>query len=161
MFGIDTFSWYKIIHLHSNGWNVLLEEILNITSIFITYEVQKELNYRFPGHEEIFTLVTILPKLDEQFKTFTLKDFDEADASLLSFSHKEGFIIITEDHPMLNEGITDKKNIIQLADFFAQLYIDNFLTRREFHKLIRSLKKMKNISKRKEKDLIKLLKNAY
>jgi hypothetical protein len=160
MIGIDTYSWYKIVHLYSNGWNVLLKEILDISSIFITYEVQKELNYRFPNHQEIFKHVAILPKFEDQFRSFLLKNFDEADASLLSFSHKEGFVIVTEDHPMLNEGITDKKNIIQLADFFTQLFRDGFLERSEFHKLIKLLKKMKNISKKKERILISLLKNS-
>ena len=57
---------------------------------------------------------------------------------------------------MINEGISGQMKIIQLADFFGLLLRSNFIDKREFYHLIKKLRKMRNITKRKEKWLMDL-----
>ena len=101
--------------------------------------------------------ITILPTLNKYYLIYLKKGFDPADVSLLEYSDK--YLILTEDHPMLLEGITDRRNIIQLADYLGDLYLNDFLTAKEFYHLIRTFRKWRNIKKKKEKQLLALLHN--
>lgn len=154
MIGIDTYSWHKLFKLRKEGWIDLIDEILEKSAIFITHEVKKELEYWFPGEKNIFKWFTILPIRNVQFSHFILKGFDPADASLLEYALLEGYQIITEDHPMLMEGVTLRQNIIQLADFFGILTKLGFITKKELYQLVKMLRKMKNITKKKESELL-------
>ena len=77
--------------------------------------------------------------------------FDLADATMLEYSEKEGYVIITEDDKMLAEGITEKNNIIQVIDFFTGLYESKFLERKELYHITKYFQKIRNISEKKEK----------
>jgi len=142
--------------LRAEGWKDLIDEILEKSNIFITHEVKKELEYRFPEEKEIIDLLTILPARNVDFKSLLSKGFDPADASLLEYMLIDGYRIITEDHPMLMEGVTSKRNILQLADFFGILMKLGFISRRELYHLVKRMRKMKNITKKKELELLNL-----
>ncbi len=156
MIGIDTFSWYKLIYLYNNDWKNLIEELLKKGDFFITHEVKKELEYRFPNYNFLLEYITILPKLKGPFLKYLERGFDEADSSLLAYAEEKKSAIITEDHPMIAEGITEKQNIFQLAHYFGILMKVGFITPNEFYKLMKLLRKMRNISKKKGKELDKL-----
>ncbi len=156
MIGIDTFSWSKLLLLRDEGWEDLIHEILRKGTFFITHEVRKELEYRFPYEKKIFEYVTILPTLDIEFQNYLIRGYDSADASLLEYASKKGYRIITEDVLMLMDCVVEKQNVIQLADFFGTLLKQGFISSRELYQLIKKLRKMKNITKRKEKELMSL-----
>lgn len=155
MFGIDTFAWFKLIYLKNNGWEELIKEILDVGAFFITHDVKKEFEHFFPDELDLLNRVDIYKVTDEEKKKFSNEKFDEAEVSLLVFTDKKDYVIITEDHPMLDEGISSKKNIIQLVDYFRILNRGNFLSNREFYHLVKKLRAMKNITQDKEKKMIK------
>ncbi len=156
MIGIDTYQWHKLFILRKEGWEDLINEILEKSDIFITHEIRKELEYRFPSEINVFEWLKILPIRNIKFSQFISKGFDLADASLLEYALIDGYKIITEDHPMLMEGVTLKQNILQLADFFGILMKLGFITKKELYHLIKILRKMKNITKKKESELLSL-----
>ncbi|MHA1168207.1 MAG: hypothetical protein ACTSP4_06495 [Candidatus Hodarchaeales archaeon] len=158
MIGIDTFSCYKILRLQKEGWFDILSEILENEDFFITYDVRKELEYRFPSEMACFEKFIVLPRLNKKYDEYLARGFDPADASLLEYMEVKGLTLVTEDHPMLNEGITLKKNVIQLADFFGLIAIQGFISYNELYHLVKYLRKLKNITKRKEKELLNLSK---
>ena len=163
MYGIDTYSWYKLIYLKNNGFNELIIELLKVLKIFITHDVKKEYDHFFPEDKNLLYNIDILGVTEEKKVKFLTSGFDEADASLLAFvddlkymeKKKDNVIIITEDHLMLNEGVTKKQNIIQVVDFFRLLERANFVTHREFYKIVGILREMKNITREKEKKMLR------
>lgn len=150
MIGIDTFSWNKLILLYHSKWQKPITEIITKTEFFITVEGKKEFIYRFPDDISLLDKITIYPVLDtEVFRNYCQK-YDETDASLLEYTEIKGYRIITEDGPLLQEGITEKKNIIQLIDYFYELYSkDDFFTKKEIYHLINLFKDWKNIKESK------------
>jgi uncharacterized protein YaiI (UPF0178 family) len=98
----------------------------------------------------------ILPRIEFDSTKYIKRGFDPADASLIEYHKKEDYLIITEDHPMLDEGIKEDRKIIQLVDYFALLMLEGFLNKREFYHLIKKFRKMKNITNRKEKEILGL-----
>lgn len=156
MIGIDTFSWYKLLRLQNEGWKPLISDVVKKSDFFITHEVKIELEHRFPEDNDLFEWVTTLPKLEFDKQDYKKKGFDAADASLLEYNRIKGFTIITEDFSMIDEGISGQMKIIQLADFFGLLVRSNFIDKSEFYHLIKKLRKMRNITKRKEKWLMDL-----
>lgn len=85
--------------------------------------------------------------------------FDRNDASLLEYNSIQQLRIITEDRPMLLEGVTGKKDIIMLIDFFIELTgRDNYFSGKEFYHLLHIFRKWRNIDKDKEIALEKLRK---
>jgi hypothetical protein len=158
MIGIDTLSLGKIFYLLETPWKPLIEEIIRKIDIFITSEVKKELLHRYKKFFPYIQQFKIFPTRNISLQSYLDKEFDSADASLLEYSELLGHIIITEDNEMLLEGISDKNNIIQLVDFLFKLHVEKFITKREMYHLIKYLRKTRNITKRKEK---KLLKQVY
>ena len=56
---------------------------------------------------------------------------------------------------MIAEGISSKKNIINLIYLFFELYKGHhFFSSKEIYKLVKIYRKWKNITKKKEKSLI-------
>lgn len=156
MIGIDTYSWLKILRLRDAGWKEILTEILDEGNFFITYDVKNELNHYFPEEASYFQKVATLPRLNKKFDDYLTSGFDPADSSLLEYMEIKKYSIITEDYPLIDQGITQKGNIIQLADFFGSLATQGVLTHRELYHLVKFLRRMKNITKRKEKELLQL-----
>ncbi len=156
MIGIDTFSWSKLLYFRDTGEKDLIIEILKHGNFFITYEVQEELLHRYPNEEDFFRYAAVLPSLGTAYHHYSSLGFDEADISLLEYGEKKDFQIITEDHKMLEEAVTDRNNLIQLGDYFGALYQKGYLTSKELYQFARKLRQMKNITKRKEKELLDL-----
>jgi len=154
---IDTYSWSKLIHLKENGWANILDIILDNNSIYLTHEVKKELEYRHPKNLDYIQRMTLLPIIDVDFHKYNLAGFDAADASLISYSKLNNIPVVTEDHPMLALGVVDQLDFIQLADLFFILNRLHQFSNNKFHKLIRKLRSMKNITKKKQKRLLKKL----
>ncbi|MHA2364590.1 MAG: hypothetical protein ACXAC7_11590, partial [Candidatus Hodarchaeales archaeon] len=122
MIGIDTFSWGKLIRLRQiKEWKLLINEIIKKIDWFITTEGKKEFDYWFPSELDIIETGTILPVLDIKYHYYLEQGYDANDASLLEYLDLRNYRIITEDRPMLLEGVTGKRNIIYLVDFFAEL----------------------------------------
>jgi hypothetical protein len=153
MIGLDTFSWYKFITLYNDEWKILMTDILNNYNIFITHEVKKEFEYRFEKYLHILDLIIILPRKRSSTE-YDRRKFDLADISLLQYAEITDYVIITEDHPMLSQGITQRKNIMQFCDFVAALYKEEFLDLTDYYQIVKKLREMKNITKTKEKELI-------
>ncbi|OLS19223.1 MAG: hypothetical protein HeimC3_46540 [Candidatus Heimdallarchaeota archaeon LC_3] len=156
MIGIDTFSWFKLIELFSLDWKNLIYEIISKNPIFITHDVKEELDYRFSDETDLFKFISVFPRLNISFQKYLDKGFDNADASLLEYAEIKDYFVITEDHSMLQEGITSRIDIIQLAEFFSVLLTRDIITKKEYYHLIKFLRKMKNITKKKEKGLLRL-----
>ena len=152
MIGIDTFSWNKLILLVHSEWQKPIEELIVKSDIFITVEGKKEFEYRFPDELDLLDNITVFPILNtDTFKQYR-KKYDLNDSSLLEYCDIKGYRIISEDRPLLEEGITNKKNILQLIDFFYELYISyNFFSRTEMYHLINLFRTWKNIKEKKAK----------
>ncbi len=154
MFGIDTCSWLKLNHLAQKGWHDLLSEILSMGNVFITQEVRKELDFHLHEPELALEQVFIFPTKNVHIQKYIADGFDPADASLLEYSEEEEHTIITEDGAVLAENVTDRNNIIQLVDFFIYLAGLEILTKRELYHLVRYLRKVKNITQKKEQRIL-------
>ncbi len=157
MIGLDIYTWQKLIRLKNEGWKDLIIEILKEGNFFITHEVKKEFYHFFPHETTLLEFVEILPILNQIINEYLQKNFDLADASLLEYSDIKNYRICTEDRPMLMEGVTSKRKIIQLADLFGELYVFNFLSKKELYQLTKTLKKWRNISNKKEKQVKTLM----
>ncbi len=158
MIGIDTCSWSKIILLINQGWKELIEECLENIQFFITRPVERELLYFYPDYTNLWGKGAILPKLNRNIEYYLNKGFDEADASLLEYAEMSQYQLITEDGGMLAENIVGESRIIQLSDFFQRLEELDLINRTEYYHLIRWMGKNQNITKRKEKFLLRALK---
>ena len=151
MIGIDTFSWLKIIRLYQSEWQDFVKFFIKKCDLFISVEGKNEFEHRFPDFLYLLNDITILPILDQSYQKYVEKGFDSNDASLLEYAEKKNHRIVTEDRPMLIEGITERRNIIQLIDFFYELYINySFITEKDFKKLVKIFRKWRNITKKKE-----------
>lgn len=158
-FGIDTFSWGKLIFLKNDKFRTLIMEIIEKGNFFMTQEVKTEFEYRFANEIDLLKYITIFPQIEIDFTYYNDLGFDPADASLLEYSKDGDNIIITEDQLMLDESIANKRNIIQLADYFGLLFEAKFLDGREFYHIVKLLRNLRNISKKKEKELLALRTN--
>ena len=158
MIGIDTFSWQKLIRLSDEGWKDIIDHFIDTINIFTTTSGKKEFMYRFPDRIELLDRIIIFPHLhSEIFQEYLIK-FDEADASLLEYSSSKGYRIITEDRPMLEEGMMRNQNIVQLLDFFYELYAKyEFFSMNEIIKLIKIFRKWRNIKERKSRYYLNLI----
>ena len=155
MLGIDTFAWYKFIELYKDKWKDLMVRFLIEYKVFITNDVKKEFQYRFPDFEHLLEKITIEPRRISNI-SYDHKIFDQADISLLEYAELNGYVIITEDHAMLGQGVTKRRNIIQFCDLITLLYENNLVSSSDFNQIIKKLRKMKNITKTKENELNKI-----
>ena len=152
MIGVDTFSWQKLIRLYDTQWKDLVSSIIKEFDLFITVEGRKEFERRFPAHLFLLDGLTIVPILNEVFDTYIRRGFDATDASLLEYADIKKARIITEDKLMLLEGTTKRRNVVQLIDFFYELFKSGgSLTKHEFRQLLRTFRDWRNITKRKER----------
>lgn len=158
MLGIDTFAWYKLISLYNDQWKDLLITFLNNYDVFITNEVKKEFLYRFPNYEHLLEKIMIFPRRTSNI-IYDPNIFDLADITLLEYAELNDYVIITEDHAMLSQGVTKQKNIIQFSDLIGLMFKENLMNYREFYHIIKKLRGMKNITKIKEKELYSIRNN--
>ena len=151
MIGIDTYSLQKLFLLRQMiEWKHIIEELIEQVDFFITVEGKKEFEYRFPEDLDVLNKITILPILNEHYLEYIKRQFDPTDASLLEYADLRDYRLITEDRLMLAEGITLKKNIVCLIDFFKELADGYaFFSKKELYHLVKIFRKWKNISKKK------------
>ena len=151
MIGIDTFSWGKLIRLYKmKKWKEPIEEIIKETDWFITIEGKKEFEHFYKNDIELLDYGTILPVLGTKIPNYEKKGFDSNDASLLEYAAEKDYRIITEDRPMLLEGVTEKKNIVFLIDFFSELTEKyEYFSTRELYQLLKLFRKWRNIKEEK------------
>lgn len=163
MIGIDTLSWGKLIRLKNDkSWSKVITELIPGIDWFITVEGRKEFEHFFPEEVDLLDHCTILPILNEKLDEFIIKGFDKNDASLLEYNAVRKYRIITEDRPMLLEGVAGKKDIIMLVDFFSELTgKDNYFTSRELYHLVQLFKKWRNIDEKKENAIETLRKRIF
>ena len=156
MIGVDTYTWKKLLLLYHSEWGSLIDNIIDQINFFVTSEGKIEFEYRFPEEIIILNRIAILPVLKgEIYRYYIEKGFDKTDASLLEYSEVRGYRIITEDHLMLSEAITKNQNIIQLIDFFRELcLVDAYFLRKEIYQIAKLFRKWKNITKKKEKQIL-------
>lgn len=155
MFGIDTFSWTKIFMLIEESWEEILIEWVKSINFFITKEVKVELIHFHGSKINLWNEGAMLPALNVSFQDYLKLGFDSADASLLEYSEKSEYKIITEDGPMLNLNVYKRNNIIQLIDLFRISYTHGFFSKREYFSLIIWFRKNRNITLKKERNLKK------
>ncbi|MHA1974762.1 MAG: hypothetical protein ACTSW1_17325 [Candidatus Hodarchaeales archaeon] len=157
MYGVDTFSWTYILRLRDNGFRDLIERIMKKREFMITHEVYRELKHRFPEEVDFFRNVTILPVLHISLSNYCKQGFDLADASLLEYSEYKGYIIISEDQPMLTENIIEGRiRIIHLADYLSLKMLEGDISSNELYKIIRTFRLWRVISKKKAKRVLRL-----
>lgn len=150
---LDTYSWTKLLKLEKLGWTKLINNILNNNTILLTHEVKKELQHWYPMRQNMLDRTTLLPIINIDYEEYHKQNFDPADASLIEYNIREQFLVVTEDHPMLALSTVNNLDFIQLADLFYLLNQVNQISNNDFHKLIRILREMKNITLRKQKQL--------
>ena len=67
--------------------------------------------------------------------------------------------IITEDRPMLDEGVTNKMDMVSLIDFFGDLFMKKELTSSQILQVIKIFSQWKNISQNKTNNLLRIINN--
>ena len=154
---IDTYSWAKIDIL-VNASYIDLNNFYQKFELCITHDVLKEVRYREIKSCQIENLHIYPIKNKRIYEDAIIQQFDEADASLLSNGSREkDSIIITEDKPLLELGHSYKFKIIQLIDYFKILTDMKLLTKNKLYQINKELRKLRNISKIKEKEIKKFL----
>ena len=88
---------------------------------FITFEGKIDFEHFYKDYLDLLDYGTILPVLGTKISNYEKKGYYLNDSSFLEYSEEKSYRIITEDRPMLLEGVTVKKNIIFLFDFFSVL----------------------------------------
>ncbi len=163
MIGVDTYSWRKILLLRDE--TKYSEGIMNLiygVDLFLTRHGLEEFKYRFKKDTEILKHVTILPVLGGIRYKELVQEFDENDASLLEYCLIKGYRIVSEDRPMLMYGYHRRLNISPLIDFLFETGLKyDYFNKNEIYDLIRVFERWKNISKRKRKQLKKLVNDYY
>ncbi|MHA1721404.1 MAG: hypothetical protein ACTSWX_12145 [Promethearchaeota archaeon] len=154
---IDTYSWAKIDFLVNSSFldfNILYRRF----EICITHDILKEIQHR-EIKSCILEEIHIFPIKNRRiYEDAITQQFDKADASLLSNGSRNGDpILITEDHPLLELGKSYQFEIIQLIDFFKILTQFNILSKKKLFQINRELRRLRNISKNKEKNIKKFL----
>ena len=151
MIGIDTYSWGKLIKLYKmKDWKEPIETIIKETNWFITVEGKKEFEHFYEEDLELLEYGSIIPVLGTKMKGYRDKGYDANDASLLEYADEKGYRILTEDRPMLLEGLSKQKNIIFLIDFFSELTEKyEYFTTRELYQLLKLFRKWRNIKEEK------------
>ena len=156
---LDTCTWLKLEILEREEL-FKNSKLFNFGSLAITYEIKEELEYFSISSLDLRTLIVYPIKNKILYKQALELGFDEADASLLSNGkiEEEELYLISEDRGVISFGQFHKMNIMQLADFFMVLTASNHLTKRNCYHLIKFLRKQRNITHKKEQNILGWLK---
>ena len=150
---IDTYSWAKIDILVDASY-IDLNCLYQKFELCSTHDVLEEIKYRKIKSCQIQNLQIYPIKNKRIYEDLIIQQFDKADASLLSIGSRKGdSIIVSEDKPLLELGKSYRIEIIQLIDFFKILTKSNLFTKNKLFKINRELRKLRNISKNKEKEI--------
>jgi len=152
-FLIDTCTWIKLDKLQKLK-EFSTSQLYLWGEVQITHEVLKEINH-FRVLSCIRKDTTILPIGNRQiYDDATSTQLDEADASLLSNGARtQDKIIISEDPGLLNFARLYRITALQLIDLFQFFTEGDYLTRRELYRHTRTLRDLKNITKKRQKEI--------
>ncbi len=152
-FLIDTCTWIKLDKLQE------LKEFSSAQlylwgEVQITHEVLKEIDH-FHVQSCVREETTILPIENKQiYDEATAAQLDVADASLLSNgSRTPDKIIISEDSGLLDFARLYRLTALQLIDLFQFFTEGDYVTRRELYQHSRTLRDLKNITKKRQKEI--------
>ncbi|MHA1695479.1 MAG: hypothetical protein ACTSUG_09470 [Candidatus Helarchaeota archaeon] len=153
---IDTCTWLKLEVLKEDN---LFEpsKIYDWAEIAVTHQVLKELEY-YKCKSIIKEKTKINPIENRQIYNKSLRlNFDEADASILSFGRKsKNHIIVSEDGALLEYARINNFRAIQLIDLFRIFFQKDKIKSRELYHLVNNLRKRKNITEKKKRDILKI-----
>ncbi|MHA1744596.1 MAG: hypothetical protein ACTSWW_01280 [Promethearchaeota archaeon] len=150
---IDTFSWFKIDLLVSTSY-IDLAALYQELELCITHDVLEELQNRKIKSCQISKLQVYPIGNKRIYDDAITQDFDKADASLLSNgSRNSDILLVSEDQPLLELGKSYRFDCIQLIDFCRILTSLNILTKRKLFQVNRELRRLGNISKKKEREM--------
>ncbi|MHA1651027.1 MAG: hypothetical protein ACTSYB_12600 [Candidatus Helarchaeota archaeon] len=153
---IDTCTWFKLDLLtEENLFNS--ENLYELAEIEITHQVLKELEH-FGSSSFQKERTKINPIRNQKIFNDVLElGFDEADASILSFGSKtKNFILVSEDNALLEYARVHGYFAIQLIDLFRLFTQKKIIKPRKLYHLTKKLRELKNITKKKEKEILKL-----
>jgi predicted nucleic acid-binding protein len=152
---IDTGTWLKLDVLKADNM-FDAEQLYNWAEIIVTHHVLKELEYyNCKSFQKEKTKITPIENITI-FQDLIKSNFDEADASILSLGKKSPKIsIISEDGALLEYARVHHFYAIQLIDLFRSLTEINLITNRLLYHLTKTLRQLKNITKKKEKRILK------
>lgn len=157
MYEVDTYSWTLIIRLREYKFRDLISQIMNKKEFMITHEVHKELLHFHPKEKTFLQTVIIFPTINQVYDKYIKKGFDPADASLLEYSEIRGIVLITEDEPMLLEHIMSGTiKVIHLIDYFGLKMIEGTISFNELYQIVKTFRKWKKLTKKKEKKILNL-----
>ncbi len=155
IFLIDTCSWLKLDVLkeyQAFDPNNLYEWI----EIEITHQILKELEYyncKSFQKEKTKIIPVDTKKIYEQ--VFKL-NFDDADASALSYGKNvPSSKLVSEDGLLLEYARIHGISAIQLIDLLQLLTNMSFINPRELYHLTKLLRELKNITRKKKKEILK------
>ncbi len=155
IFIIDTCTWLKLDLLNENqafNPNYLYEWI----EIEITHQILKELEY-YNCNSFQKEKTKIIPIENEKiYQNALTVNFDDADASLLSCGKKSSIsIIVSEDGLLLEYARIHNYFALQLIDLLQILTTKRFIAPRNLYHLTKLLRELDNITKKKEKEILK------
>ncbi|NHI93718.1 MAG: hypothetical protein EAX96_14625 [Candidatus Lokiarchaeota archaeon] len=124
--------------------------------IEISHQVLKELEY-FNCKSCVKEKTSIVPIKDEKtYKQAIKLNFDEADASIISKGKQDlDSIIVSEDGLLLEYARIKNLTAIQLIDLFLILMQKKLINSTQLYLLTKFLRHLKNITKKKEKAILK------
>ncbi len=152
---IDTCTWLKLDVLKAD--NIFdAKQLYDWAEIIVTHHVLKELEYYdCKSFQKEMTKIIPIENMDI-FQDLIKSDFDDADASILSLGKKSPKIsIISEDGALLEYTRVHHFYAIQLIDFFRSLAEMNLIENRQLYHLTQTLRQLKNITKKKERRILK------
>ncbi|MFX0098967.1 MAG: hypothetical protein ACFFCS_05255 [Candidatus Hodarchaeota archaeon] len=152
---IDTGTWLKLDFLSSKKL-FSPERLYSLSNVVTTHQVEEEItHYKCESYNKKKT--SLLPVGDEGiYKEALSLDFDDADASIASIGKRKSksTIIVTEDRPLLDYLELNEITAIQLAELL-QIYTRlGEIEGQEFYRLTKKLQQLRNITKRKMRDLL-------
>jgi hypothetical protein len=150
---IDTCSWLKIQAIQQA--NIFdLREFLYESDLWTTHQLLKEYEHYLHDFLDISRFSIQVVKI-ESLTTFTEKELDDADLSIIELGRKnQAITILSDDGAELSVMRAFHIRSFQLSEFILFLVEKDFLRKREANRAIIMLRKMENIRERKKKQLL-------
>ncbi len=156
---LDTCTWLKL-ELLEREQQFSTSVLFSFSSIAITHKIKEELEHYSIPQEKINETI-IYPIGDKAIYKYALDSgFDDADASLLSNGKikVEQLYLISEDRAVLSFGRMLKMEIMQLIDLFQNFTTQNIIDKKKLYNLVKFLRNQKNITEKKENNILNWLK---
>ncbi len=156
---IDTGTWLKLDALSALQIfepNVLYEW----AEIFTTHQVDEELRH-FENKSIHRALTSILPVKNKKiYEDAVAVGFDPADSSIISHGAIDDpdVIIVSEDRPLLKYTKMYHFYIMQLVDLFQVLSKQGHIRLNELYQLAREMQRLRNITRKKQNEIMAWLK---